>query len=158
MKYPISSIIFITLILSVPAFGKKAKRNTKKKIVRSRVSRKLASDQTLIPEEKTVINYFSCFQKTQKQEKLKACIDTLIYKHLSSSDKDRFYSWLVVFEASLVDFHECSERKEVEVSFFPQATDYYLCGTLRVSGSKKEAVFFFKKEASKQSKLYSVYY
>lgn len=124
--------------------------------LKARVARGLASSKDA--REKMVVNYFKCFEAHKQETPLKTCVDRVLSRELSQAQKDRFYSWLVVFDARLSKFKTCSKTKLKEVSFFPEATSHYICGDLDLGNLQKEAVFFFKEQGGPTLRLSSIYY
>lgn len=122
---------------------------------KARVARSLATTEN--SQEKSVISYFKCFEIHKTEMELKKCVDTSLSSKLTASQKDRFYSWLIVFDARLNSFDKCSSRKLKEISFFPEATAHFICGYIDLGTIRKEAVFFFKKDKEKD-KIWSIYY
>lgn len=120
-------------------------------------SRVLASIANLDPQEAIIVNYFRCFD-LQDNEKIRKCFDPLLYPKLSKSQKDRFYSWPIMFNVHLTSFGRCSFRKVRASSFFPEATNDFSCGQVRINEKEKEVMFFFKFDKGKPPKLFSIYY
>lgn len=124
-----------------------------------RISRKIASSKALSPAEAMIVKYFSCFDGgITERPKIESCVQSYIHPKLSKSDKDRFYSWLIVFNVRLEQFIDCTEAKITEIGGFPQYTENYICGQIAIGDETKEAVFFFKQNGPASAHIYSIYY
>ncbi|MCC6137652.1 MAG: hypothetical protein IT287_03405 [Bdellovibrionaceae bacterium] len=153
-----ASLIKIIILFSTLFFtqAKQTGKETAKTKSKSRVARALASSKD--PKEKIVVDYFKCFEVYKEDLKLKNCIDRTLHSKLSEVQKDRLYSWLVVFDARLARFTPCGKMKMQEAAFFPEATAYFVCGDIDIGRTTKEVIFFFKPESTGLEKLSSVYY
>ncbi len=149
MKLFVKFILIVGCYFESHALDKISKKN------KIRIERSLSS--THDEQEKIVVGYFKCFENFKGEQELKICINNFLSSKLSTSQRDRFYSWLLVFDAKLSAFNKCGTRKLKEAAAFPEATLIYICGTLDLGEIKKEAVFFFKKENG-VDKLWSVHY
>lgn len=149
MKSLTKIIVLVAILVPLAAYGKKPE-------FKVRVARQVASSD--VPKEKLVVDYFKCFQGAVSEAAIKMCVNKVVSSELSDSQRGRFYSWLVVFEARLAKFQQCSSLKLKEVAFFPEATGVYQCGLLEIGNSTKEVIFFFKEDSQGKDKLWSVYY
>lgn len=148
-------ILFAKFLMLVIIGSLSQAGEVKKQPNKARVARSVASTDD--SQEKCVVDYFKCFETHKSEVDLKKCVDASLSSTMPSSNKDRFYSWLIVFDARLNSFGKCSSRKLKEISFFPEATQSFICGRIDLGGVKKEAVFFFKKDKDTE-KLWSIYY
>jgi hypothetical protein len=119
--------------------------------------RVLASVTAGSAQDKLVVEYFNCFAIADKA-KVKKCLENILDSELSSSNRDRFYAWVPMFEPQLSRLGRCTDDQMKEAGFFPEATEDFTCGQVLIDGLKKDIIFFFKLNKSDQPKLYSIYY
>ncbi len=146
------SRLLVVLLIVTPATASEKKTSTlKTKTLRALASRDGA-------RENKVRDYFKCFEAIKDSAKIRACVDKVLYSKLSEGQKERFYSWLTVIDAHLKKFNKCGARIKKEAAFFPESTLSFVCGTINVGGTTREAIFFFNPELHHDEKLSSIYY
>lgn len=142
------------MIPSAALSKKKEKTTVKKKV---RVSRSIAS-VGLSVKQKAVLDYINCYSSDEQIVKIKTCVAQKIFGKNARSEKDRLYSWPLVFGVRLMDFNKCSKEKMSEIPFFAMATPHFECASVEVDDKVKEVVFFFKKSDKEPHKLFAIYY
>lgn len=122
----------------------------------SRVARKTASLTKPTAEQKTVVDYFKCFEKAEASQ-VKGCTRRLLTKYMPKAEREQMNTWLLVYKFELLEFTKCSKQLVEQIRFYSAATNKYICGNLKLANAVKPAVFFFVRDGGVELKLRSVY-
>jgi hypothetical protein len=159
MKTHLIKILLISAVSFVSIADAKINKNKITKVKsKPRVSRTIASAPNLSTNEQTVVDYLNCYNDEGQVLKLKKCVLRKMQQEISRSQKDRLYSWPLVFGTRLIEFVSCSEKNKKEIPLFGLSTPNFVCANVEVNDAVKEVVFFMKKDKKDALKLYSIYY